>query len=328
MWIEDVAKIYASYAKDFTDLLRKFEVVYLLDKQRILIPSLLPDSEDDPCFVYSSALSSMLMDKNDLIHKDPEGYDSLGQLDLPIYCRYYLLPFVPKGFFTRFIARLMSSDIIDELHKSLKGTALEAVHISNAIHWSCWRNGIVLVWNRMEIFRVAPLNNTSLEESKITLITGKNSQEEVSILTGLEIKVAILPKNKVRVCSFLEPALQRISNDSEGIFSNLENPFKGRNIASWLLYRATSIVDSTLNDWYEGFGLQDYGDQNSRPRIANFCSKCLKSIHQSSILISDIFMFTSTYCCLAACKRERLVCPHHGRVKVEDIAPDLVGLLQ
>lgn len=326
MWTEDVSRLYSSYAEDFTDLLRKFEVVYQLDKRRILIPSFLPVSEDDPCYIYSRSLSSRLIDNKDLIHTDPEGYDSLGQLGWPIYCRYYLLPFIPKGFFTRFIARLMSSDIIDELHQSLKGTALEAVHISNAIHWSCWRTGIVLVWNRMEIFRVAPLDNTNLVESKITLITNRNSQEEMSSLTGLEIKVAVIPNNKVRKCAFLEPALQRIKNNSEGIFSSHESRFKGQSIAAWLLFRATSIVDSTLSDWYEGFGMQDYGDPGSSPRIANFCSKCLDSVPQcdSPSRLTNLCMFTSTYCCLMACKRERLVCPHHGRVKVEEVAPDLV----
>ena len=332
MWTEDVEQIYtSSYAKDFIDLLRKFEVVYSLDERRILIPSMLPHSEDDPCFVYSRALSDKLMGKNDLFHTDPEGYDSLGQLNTTIFCRYYLLPFVPNGFFTRFIARLMSSDIIDELHKSLKGTALEVVHVANAIHWSCWRNGIVLVWNHMEIFRVAPLENTTLMESKISLITRSNCEEEINALTGLEIKVAVIPENKVRVCAFLEPALERIQGNHDGIFSNLENPSKGKSIASWLLYRATSIVDSILNDWYEGFGVQDYRDPTSSPRIANFCSHCLKSVHHTSFSPDNtrsLYMFTSTYCCLVACKGELLHCPHHGSVKVEDVAPDLVSLIQ
>lgn len=325
MWMKDVNSIFSSYAIEFVSLLIKFEVVYKLDARRIVIPSLLPDSEEDACLVYSKAMTDVLEDSNDLIRTDIEGYDNIGQLDMPIFCRYYILPFIPNGFFTRLIARLMSSDVIDQLHKSLKGDPLETVHIANTIHWSCWRNGIVLVWNHKEIFRVAPLPNTNPSESKVVLITKKTSQTILSTFKGLEIKVAVIPEQKIRACTFLEPALQRMSNGREGIYSDLSNPSKGKCIVAWLLYRATSLVDSVLKDWYDGFGANDF-EEETNYKMSNYCSQCLLSVYRSAYtnVIDHLYMFTSKYCCLAACRGESLECPVHGKLNVEDVAPDLV----
>lgn len=328
--MKDVTRIFSSYAAEFTSLLRKFEVVYQLDERRILIPSLLPDSEEDSCIVYSKAFATFLEEREDLVYSDSEGYENLGQLDFQIFCRYYLLPFVPSGFFTRFIARLTTSDILDHLQQSLKSDFLGTSHVASTVHWSCWRSGIVLVWNRKEIFRVAPLSYvyTNSSESKIVKITKPNCLEVCNSLSGLEIKVAVIPEHKIRSCVFLEPALQRMSKRSDGIFPNLENPSKGKCIVSWLLHKTTSIIDSVFKDWYNDFGSEEYDDDTSSTNMANYCTQCLGSVHQSySEVISNLYMFTSLYCCMATCRGEQLECPTHGRLKVEDVAPDLVSVM-
>lgn len=324
--MKDVKQIFPSYAAEFTSLLIKFEVVYQLDEKRILIPSLLPDSEEEACFVYSKAFATFLAERDNLFYSDSEGYENLGQLDFQIFCRYYLLPFVPSGFFTRLIARLTTSDVIDRLQESLKNDFLGTTHIDSTIHWSCWRNGIVLVWNHKEIFRVAPLSFTNSTESKIVKITKPGSLQVCTALNGLEIKVAVLPENKIHFCSFLEPALQRMSERSDNIYPNLDNPSKGKCIASWLLNKANSIVDSVFHDWYNGFGSVEFEDDTSSTETTNYCTKCLSSVHQSaySEVISKLYMFTSMYCCLASCRGQLLECPTHGQIEVEDVAPDLV----
>lgn len=328
--MKDVQKIFASYAEEFASLLSKFEVVFRLDEKRLLIPSLLPNSEEDACLVYSNIFSN-ITDPNSLLVTDLEGYNSFSQVGMPIFCRYYLLPFVPRGFFTRLIARLMGSDIIDHLQRSLKGDPLENVHIANTIHWSCWRTGVVLVWNHKEILRLAPLANINPMQSKIILITDEHSQKVLSSVVGLEIKVAVIPELKIRECTFLEPALERLSEVGEGMSSSPHNPSMGKCIAAWLLHKATSMVDSIFKDWYEGFCTRDFRNQSSIDlKMADYCSKCLTSAHQSSYsnVITSLHMFSSTYCCLAACTAGQLECPGHGPVNVEDIAPDLVSVTE
>ena len=324
--MKDVVKIFSTYAEEFINLLSKFEIVFKLDGRRLVIPSLLPDSEDDACLVYSSTLSNSL-DTSSLLVRDVDGYDNFGQLDMQLFCRYFLLPFIPNGFFTRLIARLMGSDIIDQLQRSLKGDPLEAVHVSNTIHWRCWRNGIVLVWNQKEIFRVAPLTNARSSRSKAILITQQKVHKVLSSPTGLEIKVAVIPEVKIRKLSFLEPAVERLSEANEGIFSNLQNPSMGKSIVAWLLHKTTMMVDSIFNDWYEGFGSRSFEDESTTSlRMADYCSSCLSLAHQSaySNVVGSLYLFSSTYCCLAGCKGMKLDCPGHGPMRVEDIAPDLV----
>ena len=325
--MKDVTRIFSSYATEFTNLLRKFEVVYQIDERRILIPSLLPDGEEDACNVYSKEFADFLAEREDLVYSDSEGYESLGQLDWQIYCRYYLLPFVPSGFFARFIARLTTSDIIDQLQQSLKSDFLGTSHVASNVHWSCWGSGIVLVWNRKEIFRVAPLLYTNTSGTKIMKFTKPDCYEVCDSPDGLEIKVAVLPEHKIRSCVFLEPALQRMSKRSDDIYTNLNNPSQGKCIASWLLHKTTSIIDSIFQDWYNGFGSEEFDDDTSSTMMANYCTQCLSSVHQSySEVISTLYMFTSLYCCLATCRGEQLECPTHGKLNVEDVAPDLVSM--
>lgn len=328
--MKDVRGIFPVYATEFINLLSKFEVVHELDEKRILIPSLLPDSEEEACIVYSKTFSAQLAERGDLIHTESEEFENLGQQDLQIFCRYYLLPFIPNGFFTRLIARLISSNILGHLQKSLKSDLPGTFRSSSNMHWNCWRSGVDLVWNSKEIFRVAPLSITDSSDSKIILIAKPNDLKICSSLCGLEIKVAVIPEHRVRACAFLEPALQRMREGSSDIYPNLDNPTKGKCIASWLLHTTTSIVHSVFKDWYNGFGSREYDDDSSTPDIANYCSQCLRSVHQSaySDVISNLYMFSSMYCCLATYKGQLLECPTHGMIEVEDVAPDLVSTLK
>ncbi len=332
MWMEDVHKIYPDYADELINLLKKFEVVHKLDDRRILIPSLLPDAEENSCILYPSTILDLSAHQS-LNFTGPETYDRFWQTNYPIYCRYYLLPFVPDGFFTRLIARLMSCDVIDHLYSSLVSDPLENFQISTAIHWRSWRNGIVIIWNQKEILRVAPLMEKLVSSDvNVVLMTKSNSQELISTLMGLEIKVAVIPENKIQVCTFLEPALARMREQSAGKSEadgiRVENTSKGRSIAAWLLHTVTSMIDSVFNDWYEGFAYrQGYNDTTTNQKWTNYCTYCVTSANQSleDLNTRRITMFTSTYCCLAQSKGEVLKCRNHGELQVEEVAPDLVS---
>ena len=158
--VENLAHILqTSYVKEFLSLMQKFEVVLLLDENRLLIPSLLPSTEQQACLVFSKQVSAGLTNKDegmiDQISSEPHA--PLCQTPYPVLARYYLLPFIPNGFFTRVTARLMSSDIVDHLQRSIVSESIDSHNIMNGAHWKCWRDGIIITWNHMEIFRIAPI---------------------------------------------------------------------------------------------------------------------------------------------------------------------------
>ena len=72
-----------------------------------------------------------------------QGYASITHLHMKVFAHYYLLPFVPNGFFLRLIARIIGSKI------STCFTDVVPLHHShdklyNSIHWRPWHNGIIL----------------------------------------------------------------------------------------------------------------------------------------------------------------------------------------
>lgn len=331
MKIDEVRSLYSNspYCDQFVDLMRKFEVIFRLNKQHILIPSLIPVREEDACTIYSSSIYDSI---RNVRSSNIESYTKLSELNSSLYCRYYMLPFIPSGFFVRLIARLLSSDIIDQLYTSLTSDPLERLYVSKIIQWRCWRTGIIIVWNNKEIFRVAPIANIKPPD-ELYKITRKGRQELVGSIFGLDIKVAVLTESEIRICSFLSSCLQRIMDrtcdlERNGISTTVENPSKGLCIASWLLQRTTSVIDSVFEDWYEGFASKrNYSTRDANMTYCNFCNKCITSCSQASVTdeANTFYMYSSTYCCQMAYQGKQLECPKHGKLAIEDVAPDLVS---
>lgn len=337
MLMRDVYKIYNDSCEEFIIFMQKFEVVLLLDDSRLLIPSLLPENEDESCLVFCR---SHLNDSTDFDQLPTDVPHAL-MYETPhrIFSRYYLLPFIPNGFFSRVMARLMSSEIITLLNKSLVNTQLGLSHIINSAHWKCWRNGILIAWKHFEIFRIAPLSSTLPGMDEVGVVTKKNSCELMRELKGIEIKIAILPEDYIANCCILEGQLSNSSScrDTE------EESCSGRCLATWLLHQATTIIDSVFEDWYESFARKKgFDPQDENVRIANPCSQCIMEVQKEQVrqavrmsspppATADggkhriCYMFTSPYAVFVLSSEESLVCPDHGKQSVTDVAPDLVS---
>ena len=304
-------------------LMQKFEVMLQLDKNRLLIPSLLPDNEATPYVVMCTP-------------PDSDAYESFTNLRLeppaPIHAqpdllaRYLLLPHVPNGFFPRLIARVLSSEISTQIQASLSRGPLDSVHALNNAHWECWRSGISLVWNHMEIVRIAPLRFPLPNTQGATLISSLKEKKERNALKGVEIIIAVLPEPQLLSCPILPP-----SQSEDGLCK------KSRCFATWLLQKATELADSVLEDWYEVFGFRR-GFENLSC-IANPCPMCFKSCHKSrkprghssqphthelKTEPKPLYMFSVPFCCLQLKNEGTVTCPAHGSLEVAQVSPDLV----
>ena len=329
---------YFSLVTEFTTLMQKFEVVLMLDEYRMLIPSLLPAEEQDSCIVFPKSVSlskSEVASFDQLLKEVPA---PMCQLPHPLYVRYYSLPFIPNGFFPRLIARVIGSEIIDRMRNSLCVGPFGETHVLNIIHWLCWRNGIVMIWNQMEIFRIAPITYP-LPGTTSAQIISCSEKKEVETRKGLEIKVAVLPEDKVSDCSVV-----RNKKDVEQV------PERAKCLASWLLHQATDLIDSVFDDWYEGFALKK-GFEIGAVQTTNPCPQCLKKVLAAEVMATAIpvkrritfglsfmkrptpaipkdevlYSFSSPYCSLAVASGIKLECPDHGEMSVAAVAPDLVS---
>ena len=325
-------------------LMQKFEVILLLDDNRLLIPSLLPNDESEMCLVFARFISANLGDADtESIHQQmKEPHAPLCQTPHLLFVRHYLLSFVPNGFFSRVIARLMSSDMIEHLQESFASGPLDSQSVLNTAHWKCWRNGIIITWNHMEIFRIAPLIYPLTGTANTNLISVSGIRE-VETTKGVEIKVAVLPDEVyIGSCSIFQ-----------GEDCKKDCP-KGKCMATWLLHQATSIIDSVFEDWYEVFAKKKGFDLETC-RTANPCNHCFSMVHEKECLASisptqkrmsrhmftetidefavvspdavptrTLYLFSSQYCSLTVSQGTPLVCPVHGKCFVADVAPDVM----
>ena len=320
--------------------MQRFGVMLRLDSERLLIPSLLPTEEKNAYIILPHSMQV----------KDECGSSTLADLrghprapiaSLPdLMVRYYLLPFIPNGFFSHLIARILSSDIASRMREALSVGPLESHHILNTARWDCWRNGISLIWNHMEIIRIAPLD-FPLPGAKEACIISSLGCESKDALKGVEVKIAFLPEEQLRQCSFLGPHVRE------------EGCCKNRCMATWLLHQATDLADSVFDDWYEAFGRKRNFDY-SLNCMASPCPQCFKqsqwaelsqkttptfrrltissflgwsdATSQTSQVEQEgtLYLFSSSFCCHRLTMGGKVECPTHGEMDVSTVAPDLV----
>jgi len=337
--MRDVFKIYDEICEEFLIFMQKFEVVLKLDDNRLLIPSLLPNDEVDSCVVFSQAITKKLLkiaNFDQLPAHMP--HVNIYEIPHPIINRFYLLPFIPSGFFSRVMARLMSSEILDILNQCLLNNKLGISHVVNSTHWKCWRNGIIISWNHFEIFRIGPLCNSLPGASTVGVITRKETCEYLKEFKGIEIKVAVLPQEYIVNFSILEGKLSNITCRE----TKEMDKGTGKSLASWLLHQATAKIESVFEDWYESFAKnKGFDPKEENVRVLNPCSPCMKEVEQERLrLLNDMgvaptesprncacYMFSSPHVAHASTSEEMLVCPRHGIQNISDIAPDMVSTI-
>ena len=318
-----------SSVMEVVSLMRKFEVVFQLDDSRLLIPSLLPSNEATPYVIMPQGRS----------HQDPElGFTELRPdppapiITLPdILVRYLLLPYIPNGFFPRLIARVLNSDLAAHVQASLTTGPLDSAHVLNRVHWECWRSGISLIWNHMEIVRIAPLKFPLPNCQRATVISSLPVNEERDVLRGMEIMIAVLPEDKTLSCPVLPPS----QTDCKCT--------KSLCMATWLLQRATELADSVMEDWYEVFGFRR-NLNNLLSCMTAPCPHCFKTCYEAgsgaraagtqegrepaqSTTDTDrkLYMFSLPFYCLQLKSERQVFCPVHGGLNVAQVAPDLVS---
>ena len=344
-----------SFLDDFVSLMQKFEVVLLLDKGRILIPSLLPADQRNSCIVFPLSVSITSDNLYDIDVLSKQNFARISDLHMKVSARYYLLPFVPNGFFPRLIARIIGSKISTCFSELVP---LHQLHdnVYNGIHWRPWHDGIVLVYHHMEILRVSTLSLANLETCRVYLSSTKGRRYLEKKHCGIEIMVATLPKEMVTG----ESDQLRFDKD-EG---------KNHCLSVWLLRQLTEITDSVFEDWYEGFSRRKGFDYRTIQQ-ASPCPSCLSryflslsqkkrspskkaltySIHGrpspstegghhtspnrrysndiymdcSDSKSNDLHLFSSPFCVLSSSGDKPVECVEHGPIPVSEVAPDLVS---
>ena len=288
--------------------MQKLEVILPLDAERLLMPSFLPQTEDSACIV---------------LHRDEQGTAALGKredislslisfslvtLEQKSLMRYYILPFVPQDFFPRLIARVTGGSIRKEFGDKLVMFLASNQKLEGTLNWLCWRSGIKLVWNQLEILTVTAMT-FPLNVKRTTYIISSSGPKKVERQHGVEINATILP--------------QDIFNNKLDAITTIAT-----SLSTWLLQQAVQYIESVFNDWYETFG-RSRGFELSLINSASPCPHChsitlSNKDPQGAEETQQHYMFSSIFCAGVVTENKELICPTHGKVPMIDVAPDLV----
>lgn len=236
-------------------LMQKFEVLFELDSTRYLIPSLLPIAEDESCVVFPRSLKITVPDSTAKLTSVP------GIPHFNCLVRFFMLPFIPNGMFPRLSARLIATDVIEQVLSSLKvDRVVDDEQLINRPHWRVWRNGIMLVWRHMQIFRIVPM---------------------ILPLPGIDVVHVIQPKELVYLssnhCNVYEGDSLMVQVDilPDKAFTDNTNSLQ---MATWLLQQAVEQINSVFENWYEEFAWKRNIDINVA--AADPCPRCMSVVYE------------------------------------------------
>ena len=241
------------------NLMQKFEVLFELGNNRYLIPSLLPLAEEESCVIFPRSLKMTA----------PQPAANLTSVPaIPMgshskcLVRFFMLPFIPNGMFPRLSARLIATDVIEQVLSALKVDHLvDDQQLINRPHWRVWRSGITLVWRHMQIFRIVPIKLPLSGIDVVHVIQPKelvqSSIDHHNVYKGdsLMVQVDVLPDNA---------------------FTNSST--SGLQMATWLLQQSVEQINSVFENWYEEFAWKRNIDITVA--AADPCPHCMKVVYE------------------------------------------------
>lgn len=236
-------------------LMQKFEVLFELDNNRYLIPSLLPVSEKQSCVIFPRSLKVTAQPSADVTSVQAIAMGTHSNC----LVRFFMLPFIPNGMFPRLLARLIATEVIEHVLSSLKvDQFVDDQQLINRPHWRVWRSGIMLVWRHIQIFRIVPVKLPLPGVNVVHVIQPKElmQSEHRNVYEGdsLMVQIDILPDNA------------------------FTSKTTGLQMATWLLQQAVEQINSVFENWYEEFAWKRNIDITVSG--ADPCPHCMKMVYE------------------------------------------------
>ncbi|CAI4223185.1 unnamed protein product [Auanema sp. JU1783] len=359
------------------DLLHKFELALVCHSRQLILPSRLPDEyrlRSD----YSGSSVKLPAKMNSWQIRNPtsskylfnatkpplERGGSLDPLAAPDvmfnFCyekkhqlrRLYVMAYVPAGFWSRLMTRIMGDQNVSRAIESLFSAESveeekllgDTVKKHIKVEWLIWKTGIELLVKGHSVF----------------VLKQFCSQAEVRDVDYSSLVIQVRDDQK-RWCPFplsdwttiemLFPSLIITSIQSGGSKATMRSDVEGRTRLCALI---ADLVDTLLEDWYPALGTRFVHSSEGVLLVNRLvpCYKCVddhiavsrrthddndvaivkreESFIRASKTSGDmkhigiVNCFTIEECMLAGRETRALDCPSHGEVRCRDIAPDTV----
>lgn len=215
--------------------------------------------------------------------------------------RLYCLSYLPSGFFSRLITRILCDNIIKKCLLELIDIEFGDVEGANSLidficqeaEWRCWQTGVELKYLDFTLIRVKEL----IQDPLIDFNSSKKISNRAEVFLAMPVlyrdcENEFKLKSANKQCSFVECYASfrdhqivkskknstSTANESKETMSTLLKIICHRQISIKIFALVIEIIDSLLEDWYPDLGtrfMQDSKGDYLVTRLAP-CSDCVK----------------------------------------------------
>uniref|UniRef100_T1HIN4 non-specific serine/threonine protein kinase n=1 Tax=Rhodnius prolixus TaxID=13249 RepID=T1HIN4_RHOPR len=300
-------------------LLNKFEVALTWDNRTLLIPSLLP-TEDD---IYtpsvrvkipvrsrawavrnkksSTSLSASSSSITSIVQDDNQQENELSSRSDPEVAirRLLLLSYIPSGFWSRLITRLLADDTIIQIVREFFIVPKEVAQDAKLVklldvraEWSLWQTGMELRYADTVLFSMKEIihaNNNSIDYQNLRLQLKQDGNWTDVNLVSVSLLELYLPLDTLVI---KRPVVEQGSDSVIGYQAIVLEPSPQK--AAHLLALATDHIDILLEDWYPTLGTRFVHTSEGKLLVTRIvpCPTCLShSSLQSSTVENNLSKF-------------------------------------
>lgn len=279
----------ANLMSQYINLLSKFEVALPWSPEFLLVPSLLPDSQQETNLPVAAGVSAAVAQAmNVTAYTQPK-----------VLRRQYVMSYVPSGFWPRLITRVIPDERIRDTVKSCcqlspdgpvqEGDRDKLTSVAQP-EWSCWKTGIELSCFGVKLLRICELEGRPFYGAPDDMANPLHYRREVHDTTRYSTIEVLTPCVRIRMEKFEQrkkitskrTSLRKAGEDRrEG--SKLIG-FKVKSVSDSSIQSAARLVaiavehmDTLITDWFPGLDAITVQGNRLVTRIIP-CPKCIMTV--------------------------------------------------
>ncbi|XP_068698664.1 leucine-rich repeat serine/threonine-protein kinase 1-like [Montipora capricornis] len=277
----------ANLMSQYINLLSKFEVALPWSAEFLLVPSLLPDSQQDTNQPVAAGVSNAVA----------QAMNATAYTKGRVLRRQYVMSYVPSGFWPRLITRVIPDERIRDAVKSccqlspegpVQEGDIEKLASVAQPEWSCWKTGVELSCFGVKLLRICELEGRSFYGAPDDIANPLHYRREVHDTSRYSTIEVVTPGVRISMQKFEQTRRigpKRLNRTKKDGIDRREGSkligFKVKSVIDSNLQSAARLVaitaehmDNLITDWFPGLDNTTVQGHRLVTRLVP-CPKCI-----------------------------------------------------